>query len=62
MGVCKARMSEGIDFANDQARLVIVVGIPLSNISDPMVQLKMKSQEHKGDPNWLDKSAMRAVN
>ena len=62
MGVCKARMSEGIDFSDDQARLVIVVGIPLANISDPMVELKRKSQEYKGNPNWLEKVALRAVN
>ena len=43
MGVCKARISEGIDFKDDLARLVIMVGVPLANISDPLIELKRNS-------------------
>ena len=39
-GVCRARLSEGIDFTDDQARLVIIVGVPLPNIMDPYVIMK----------------------
>lgn len=28
MGVCRGRLSEGIDFADDAARCVIIVGVP----------------------------------
>jgi Rad3-related DNA helicase len=28
MGVCRGRISEGLDFSDDAARLVIIVGIP----------------------------------
>ena len=30
MGVCRGRISEGLDFADDMARCVIIVGIPYS--------------------------------
>ena len=62
MGVCKARISEGIDFAHDLARLVIMVGVPLANISDPLIELKSYSQKLKNNANWLDNTAIRAVN
>jgi regulator of telomere elongation helicase 1 len=28
MGVCRGRISEGLDFADNAARCVVVVGIP----------------------------------
>jgi len=28
MGVCRGRMSEGLDFSDNAARMVIIVGIP----------------------------------
>ena len=28
MGVCRGRISEGLDFSDDAARCVIIVGIP----------------------------------
>ena len=41
MGVCRGRISEGLDFSDDLARLVIIVGIPNPNIADARVILKM---------------------
>lgn len=40
-------MSEGIDFKDDQARLVIIVGLPLPNIFDPYVIIKREILETK---------------
>lgn len=40
MGVCRARISEGLDFSDDAARCVIIVGIPNAPISDARIILK----------------------
>jgi len=40
MGVCRGKLSEGIDFSDDAARCVIVFGIPYPNYLDPRVILK----------------------
>ena len=38
--IYRAKLSEGIDFPDDMARVVINVGIPFPNIGDPMLQIK----------------------
>lgn len=40
MGVCRGRISEGLDFSDNAARCVIVVGIPNPMMTDPKVILK----------------------
>lgn len=40
MGVCRGRISEGLDFSDRAARCVIVVGIPYPQMTDPKVILK----------------------
>ena len=40
MGVCRGKISEGIDFAGDQSRGVIVTGIPFAPAMEPKVKLK----------------------
>lgn len=40
MGVCRGKLSEGIDFTDDQARCVIIIGKPFPQMSDPVVILK----------------------
>jgi Rad3-related DNA helicase len=35
MGVCRGKLSEGIDFSDDAARCVIVFGIPYPNYQAP---------------------------
>jgi Rad3-related DNA helicase len=41
--VIGGKMSEGINFANDMARTVVVVGMPYGDMSDPELQQKMAS-------------------
>jgi len=40
MGVCRGKISEGIDFADERARAVIITGIPFPPFQDPKVKLK----------------------
>ena len=40
MGVCRGRISEGLDFSDKAARCVIVVGVPYPQLTDPRVILK----------------------
>lgn len=35
IGVCRGKLSEGIDFSDDAARCVIVYGIPYPSYLDP---------------------------
>lgn len=39
-GVCRGKISEGIDFAHDMCRAVIVTGLPFAPSFDPKVQMK----------------------
>lgn len=48
MGVCRGRISEGLDFSDKAARCVLMVGIPYPQIADPKVILKK---------NYLDRKA-----
>lgn len=40
MGVTRGKISEGIDFADNRARAVIITGIPFPPLHDPKVKLK----------------------
>ena len=40
MGVCRGRISEGLDFSDNAARCVIMIGIPYPLLNDPKVMLK----------------------
>ena len=40
MGVCRGKISEGIDFSDDMCRAVIVTGLPFAPFYDPKVKLK----------------------
>ena len=40
MGVCRGKISEGLDFSDDAARSVVIVGIPYPQWKDPKVVLK----------------------
>ena len=43
--VCRGTCSEGVNFNDNFARLVIVVGIPYANIKEPKIYLKKDFQE-----------------
>jgi Rad3-related DNA helicase len=47
MGVCRGRISEGLDFSDKAARMVIVVGIPFPMMTDPKVILKKEYLDSK---------------
>ena len=40
MGVCRGRLSEGLDFKDFRGRCVIIVGIPYPQLNEPKVVLK----------------------
>jgi len=40
MGVCRGKISEGIDFSDDMCRAVVVTGLPFAPYMDPKVKLK----------------------
>ena len=56
--IYRGKLSEGIDFANEQARTVICVGIPYPALFDPLVQEKKRCHP-KG---WYEIQAYRAIN
>jgi hypothetical protein len=75
MGVCRGRISEGLDFSDNAARLVIIVGIPYPNMSDAKVVLKKDYLDRKmknvnipienrqlNGKDWYNQQATRAVN
>ncbi|KAJ7005627.1 Fanconi anemia group J protein [Populus alba x Populus x berolinensis] len=76
LAVCRGKVSEGIDFSDDYARIVvlvglsqIVVGIPFPNINDIQVGLKKKyndayktSKNLLGGNEWYCQQAFRALN
>ena len=47
MGVCRGRISEGLDFSDNAARCVIIVGIPYPQMTDPKVILKKEYLDAK---------------
>ncbi len=75
MGVCRGRISEGLDFSDNAARCVIVIGIPYPQMTDPKVILKKDYLDRKfrtpsqnrnlatlSGKDWYSQQATRAVN
>eukprot|EP00794_Sanderia_malayensis_P019946 gene19946-21899_t len=66
--VCRGKVSEGLDFANENGRVVIVTGLPFPPRKDPRVELKMqyldnpKSRSMLRGKQWYRQQASRAVN
>ncbi|KAI5067198.1 hypothetical protein GOP47_0017726 [Adiantum capillus-veneris] len=66
LAVCRGKVSEGIDFSDKNARIVIVVGIPFPNQKD--MQVNMKKQYNNKNKNllsgdqWYCYQAFRALN
>lgn len=63
--VIGGKMSEGINFSDEKARCVVVVGLPYPDISDPELREKMaaldRSNTIKGK-DYVQNLCMRAVN
>jgi regulator of telomere elongation helicase 1 len=70
MGVCRGRISEGLDFSDNAARCVVLVGIPYPQMADPIVILKKEYLQKKSisdkmsltGSQWYSQQATRAVN
>uniref|UniRef100_A0A9I9DEW8 Regulator of telomere elongation helicase 1 homolog n=1 Tax=Cucumis melo TaxID=3656 RepID=A0A9I9DEW8_CUCME len=69
LAVFRGKVSEGIDFSDDNARVVIIVGIPFPNINDIQVALKKEFNDtYKMSKNllsgneWYCQQAFRALN
>ena len=65
LGVCRGKLSEGLDFSDDSARCVCVVGIPYPNLTDYKVQFKREWLDGKKNglgSKWYLENAVRAVN
>ncbi|KAK3588854.1 hypothetical protein CHS0354_035997 [Potamilus streckersoni] len=67
--VCRGKVSEGLDFADNNARAVITVGIPYPSIKDNQVKLKKeyndKYKTSRGllsGNEWYEIQAYRALN
>ena len=71
IGVCRGKVSEGIDFADEQARAVMCVGIPFPNWKDHQIQQKREYNDRKrkegskdtlSGSQWYEVEAFRALN
>uniref|UniRef100_A0A8C8RM22 DNA 5'-3' helicase n=1 Tax=Pelusios castaneus TaxID=367368 RepID=A0A8C8RM22_9SAUR len=53
MAVCRGKVSEGLDFSDDNARAVITIGIPFPNVKDLQVELKRKYNDQHSKTRGL---------
>ena len=65
--VIGAKFSEGINFANEMARCVLVVGLPYPDVTDPVLQEKMANLDASPDKaisgqEYYRNLTLRAVN
>lgn len=65
--VVGGKMSEGINFSNEMARCVMVVGLPYPDITDPELKEKMACMDNAGNKSitgqaYYQNLCMRAVN
>ncbi|KAL1778558.1 Fanconi anemia group J protein, partial [Sigmodon hispidus] len=69
IAVCRGKVSEGLDFSDDNARAVITVGIPFPNVKDLQVELKRQYNDRHSKlrgllpgRQWYEIQAYRALN
>ncbi|XP_042143511.1 regulator of telomere elongation helicase 1 homolog [Ixodes scapularis] len=62
--VHRGKMSEGVDFSDSLARLVVSVGLPYPSYHSPDVKVKVEFNRSRGGDGdeWYKTQAMRAVN
>lgn len=68
LAVCRGKVSEGLDFTDNNARAVICVGIPFPNFKDTQVELKREYNDKKSASSsvlngseWYEIQAFRSV-
>ncbi|XP_017781258.1 PREDICTED: regulator of telomere elongation helicase 1 homolog isoform X2 [Nicrophorus vespilloides] len=70
MGVCRGKVSEGLDFADANGRAVLITGLPFPPLKDPRIVLKkqyldnckLKNREYLNGNEWYNLEAAKAVN
>ncbi|XP_046655149.1 Fanconi anemia group J protein homolog [Daphnia pulicaria] len=69
LAVCRGKVSEGLDFTDNNARAVICVGIPFPNFKDTQVELKRQYNDKLSastpllnGSEWYEIQAFRALN
>ncbi|XP_030041551.1 Fanconi anemia group J protein isoform X2 [Microcaecilia unicolor] len=69
IAVCRGKVSEGLDFSDDNARAVLTIGIPFPNVKDLQVELKRKYNDQHTKirgllpgSQWYEIQAYRALN
>ncbi|XP_058020095.1 Fanconi anemia group J protein isoform X3 [Ahaetulla prasina] len=69
IAVCRGKVSEGLDFSDDNARAVLTIGIPFPNLKDLQVELKRKYNDQHSKARglltgsqWYEIQAYRALN
>jgi len=66
LAVCRGKVSEGIDFANDNARGIFTVGVPFPNATSIEIKLKKDFNNGQGGllsgSRWYAQQAYRALN
>jgi len=67
LSVVGGKMSEGINFSNDMARCVVVVGLPYPDITDPELKEKMLNMDQAAEKSisgqaYYQNLCMRTVN
>eukprot|EP00924_Labyrinthula_sp_SR-Ha-C_P006870 augustus_masked-scaffold_8-processed-gene-3.11-mRNA-1 protein AED:0.13 eAED:0.34 QI:0/0/0/1/1/1/3/0/1415 len=62
-GVFRGKMSEGVDFIDDECRMIVLVGIPYPALFEPMTRARMwLSNRNKLSTEWYSARAWRAAN
>ncbi|KAK4536964.1 hypothetical protein CDCA_CDCA10G2989 [Cyanidium caldarium] len=73
LAVCRGRLAEGLDFADQYGRTVVLIGLPFPSTTDPRVVLKRDLLERPptssatdapsmSGPTWYVQQCMRAAN
>ena len=70
MAVCRGKVAEGLDFADDNGRAVLVLGLPYPPFKDPRIELKRQFLDDQvraksgtlSGSKWYSLEAFRATN
>ena len=68
LAVCRGKIAEGLDFSDEKARAVVIIGVPFPAFADVEVQQKRAfntAGQHRGllsGDRWYSQQAYRALN